>query len=57
MPKTARSVPAGNGGSSRAPVTKWVSGTGMRSWRPGSASAADGKPRFFDPNMRGSSSG
>ena len=25
----------------------------MRSWRPGSASAADGKPRFFKPNMRG----
>src|SRR5258705_12669882 len=52
MPKTARSVPAGKGGSRRAPVTKWVSGTSMRSWRPGSASAADGKPRFFEPNMR-----
>src|SRR5258705_1494820 len=25
----------------------------MRSWRPGSASAADGRPRFFEPNMRG----
>src|SRR5258706_14694881 len=53
MPKTARSVPAGKGGLRRAPVTKWVSGTGMRSWRPGSASAADGRPRFFEPNMRG----
>src|SRR5262245_33473477 len=42
MPNTARSRPSGNGGSSGVPSTKWRDGTGMRSARPGNASAADG---------------
>jgi hypothetical protein len=37
MPKTAVSIP-GKGGSSRAPFTKCLSATAMRSLRPGSES-------------------
>src|SRR4051812_49972323 len=39
MPKTARSRPSGNGGSSGVPSTQWRSGTRMRSGRPGRASS------------------
>ena len=37
MPNTARSAPAGNGGSSGAPLTACRVGTGIRSGRPASA--------------------
>src|SRR6516165_5715967 len=37
MAKTAVSVPAGNGGTSGWPFTKWASGTRRRSDRPGRA--------------------
>src|SRR3954452_8486495 len=42
MPNTARSVPSGNGGSSGVPSTKWRSGTGIFSSRPGRASSGAG---------------
>ena len=42
MPKTARSVPSGKGGSRGVPSTKCVSGTGILSSRPGSASPGEG---------------
>src|SRR5690242_9512311 len=37
MANSACSIPAGKGGSSGAPLTKWRAGMGIRSARPGSA--------------------
>jgi hypothetical protein len=42
MPKVASRSPAGNGGKSGAPFTKWRLATGMRVERPGSASSGVG---------------
>src|SRR5438309_1220911 len=39
IPNTARSIPSGNGGSSRFPLTKWRSGTAISAERPGRASS------------------
>ena len=43
-------MPSGKGGTMRAPDTKWFSGTGIRSVRPGSASVGVGIEYAFAQN-------
>src|SRR5262249_23052964 len=51
-PNRASSLPSGNGGTIRLPLTWWRSGTGIGSRRPGSASSRVGMSVFFlAPNM------
>src|SRR5262245_42513078 len=54
MPKRASSIPSGNGGVRRAPLTKCFSGTGMAVARPGSASSFATMETLWRPNMAGS---
>src|ERR1700675_1138466 len=51
MPKSASSLPAGKGGSRRAPLTKCAAGTGMAAARPGSASSFAIIESLWRPNM------
>src|SRR5215475_10110445 len=51
IPKSASSVPSGNGGVRRAPLTKCFSGTGMGVARPGSASSLVTIEALWRPNM------
>src|SRR5712691_1370376 len=51
MPNIARERPSGNGRARRFLFTKCASGTGMRSARPGSASAFDGIVNGFFENI------
>src|SRR5205823_1998435 len=51
MPNIARARPSGNGGDKRFRFTKCNSGIGIRSARPGNASAADGIVIDFFVNM------
>src|SRR6185436_151362 len=53
-PNIACSVPAGNGGSSRAPFTWCFSGTGIFSARPGSDCSLDGTLAFLSNNTAAS---
>src|SRR4051794_7327414 len=48
MPKTARSMPSGNGAVIRLPLTKCFSPTGMRAVRPGRAWSAAGMRSFLE---------
>jgi hypothetical protein len=51
MPKTACSIPSGNGGRNGVPNTAWCSGTGIASLRPAGASPRPGIRPLSRPNI------